>query len=395
MSALATIDHSRSQLATRPILSREMITIEQEQRAIIGEYVQSQMIEGVDFGTIPGTKKKSLYKPGAEKLTSLFHCMPRFTILEQTEDFKAGFFYYKFKCEIETMQGAVVSEGFGSCNSLESRYRYRNDERKCPECGKPAIRKSKFAPRDRPNDPPGFYCHDKQGGCGANFQHDDESIIHQVVGKIENPDRADVANTCLKMGKKRALVDAALSLSRCSDLFTQDVEDDLPDGSNGADGPPPSQNGAKGKNGQSAPRVDAKQSAKDSAEMVKGIKDWKGDPSKFWANLEPHLGNLTPQDRDTVMAAWSAKYPPSSGSVSSPDATSSAQLADVMIKSTNGCKSLDDLDTFGKMAAQNLPKLTAADKQRVIDAGKLRRDILAQEAKARDEFGPGATEDGE
>jgi len=40
-----------------------------------------------------------------------------------------------------------------------------------------------------------------------------------------NMETAELSNTLLKMAKKRALVDATLSATRSSDLFTQDIED--------------------------------------------------------------------------------------------------------------------------------------------------------------------------
>jgi hypothetical protein len=42
---------------------------------------------------------------------------------------------------------------------------------------------------------------------------------------VENEDIADVFNTVLKMGKKRAFVDAVLSATAASDIFTQDIEE--------------------------------------------------------------------------------------------------------------------------------------------------------------------------
>ncbi|MEC2076308.1 hypothetical protein [Metabacillus fastidiosus] len=44
----------------------------------------------------------------------------------------------------------------------------------------------------------------------ASFQHQDSYTI---------------VNTVLKMAKKRALIDAVLSATRASGLFTQDIED--------------------------------------------------------------------------------------------------------------------------------------------------------------------------
>jgi hypothetical protein len=43
--------------------------------------------------------------------------------------------------------------------------------------------------------------------------------------KWTRPNPADVANTVLKMAKKRALVDAVLTVLGASDIFTQDIED--------------------------------------------------------------------------------------------------------------------------------------------------------------------------
>ena len=43
--------------------------------------------------------------------------------------------------------------------------------------------------------------------------------------KVENDNPADCYNTVLKMAKKRALVDAVLTATAASDIFTQDLED--------------------------------------------------------------------------------------------------------------------------------------------------------------------------
>ena len=43
--------------------------------------------------------------------------------------------------------------------------------------------------------------------------------------KVETDNPADHYNTVLKMAKKRALVDAVLTTTAASDIFTQDLED--------------------------------------------------------------------------------------------------------------------------------------------------------------------------
>lgn len=226
----ALVDARPQAVATRserPLVMAEALKQEAEQRQLLGQYVRDQMKPGEDYGAVVEGGKPGLLKPGAEKLTSLFRCVPQFKEVEIVRDHAKPFYYFEFKCELVSIDtGQVVAEGFGSANSRESKWRYRNADRTCPNCGKATIKKSKNAPRDNPDAVPGWYCWSKIGGCGAQFEANDADITSQVAGKIENPDVADSANTVLKIAKKRSHVDAALGLARCSDLFSQDTEDD-------------------------------------------------------------------------------------------------------------------------------------------------------------------------
>lgn len=205
--------------AGRAAITPQALEFEAGQRKLLGEYVRSQMIDGTDYGVIPGTDRKTLLKPGAEKLCGLFHCVAEYTLEDKTEDWERGLFNYRFSCHIVSPSGGVVAEGVGSCSSFEKKYRWRAAERVCPSCGKAAIIKGKAEYGG------GYLCWAKRDGCGAKFGDNDPQITNQAVGQVENPDRADLTNTILKMAKKRALIDAAISLARCSDLFTQDVDE--------------------------------------------------------------------------------------------------------------------------------------------------------------------------
>lgn len=185
------------------------------------EFVRRAMKPGVDFGTIPGTSKPTLLKPGAERLTTYFGLTPRFVTVKEVEDWSGQlsggepFFYYWFRCQL--WRGDIlVAEADGSCNSHEKKYRYRQGERLCPKCGKATIRKSKDQ---------GWYCWAKLGGCGAKFKDGDQTIEGQQAGQVLNPDIADQANTILKMAQKRALIAATLMAVNASEFFTQDLED--------------------------------------------------------------------------------------------------------------------------------------------------------------------------
>jgi hypothetical protein len=183
--------------------------------------IQSTLIEGHDYGTIPGTNKPTLLKPGAEKITKLVGCADTYEEIHVIRDWDRPLFAYEIKCQLISLAtGQVVAEGLGECNSYEAKYRWRQAERTCPTCQEEgAVIKGKAQYGG------GWLCWQKKGGCGAKFLDGDPQIESQSVDRIENPDVFDQVNTFLKMAKKRALVDAALSVGRLSDLFTQDLED--------------------------------------------------------------------------------------------------------------------------------------------------------------------------
>src|SRR5207302_11216998 len=138
--------------------------------------------------------------------------------LQVTENWDTGLFDYTIHCAL-SRNGLVRGVGVGSCSSYESKYRYRDAQRKCPKCDQETIIKGKEEFGG------GWLCWTKRGGCGAKFADQAPEIAGQVVGKITNPDMADVKNTILKMAKKRAKIDATLAATRSSGRFTQDVED--------------------------------------------------------------------------------------------------------------------------------------------------------------------------
>jgi len=124
--------------------------------------VMSTLEEGQDFGRVVNIPKPILFKSGAEKLMMLMGLRTEFDIIDSTRDFEKGFFQYQVKCRV--LRGdIIITEGFGSCNTMERRYR--------------------------------------------------------------NQDPYTLDNTVLKMAKKRALVDAALHVGSLSSVVTQDLED--------------------------------------------------------------------------------------------------------------------------------------------------------------------------
>lgn len=127
-------------------------------------FVDDVMVKGVDYGLIDGFSKPTLLKPGAEKLCDVFGFSKTADVVNRIEDWEKGIFAYEVKMTLIRKDNKIIeAEGLGSCNSKEASFR----------------------------------------------QQDAYSIV----------------NTILKMAKKRALIDAVLSATRSSGIFTQDIED--------------------------------------------------------------------------------------------------------------------------------------------------------------------------
>jgi predicted RNA-binding Zn-ribbon protein involved in translation (DUF1610 family) len=184
----------------------------------IRTFILNEFKKDVDFGVIPGTGgKNTLLQPGAQKTVMFFNAAPDHAITPH--ELGDGHVEYVVVTRlIHRGTGTCIGSGVGSCSTMEKKYRYRDTNRKCPKCGKEAIFRSKQAQG-------GWYCWAKKDGCGAQFKEGDPAIAGQAISRAENPDIYEVRNTVLKIGVKRSLVAAALSLGCLSELFTQDIEE--------------------------------------------------------------------------------------------------------------------------------------------------------------------------
>jgi len=136
--------------------------------------IRNTLLPNHDYGVIPGADKPTLLKPGAEKILMLLGLSSEYELIQQVEDYEKGFFAYTVRCVL-SRNGLKITEGVGHANTRERRYTVVKDKSK------------------EPRDP------------------------------------FSLANTVLKMAKKRALVDAALTVASLSDIFTQDLEDLIED----------------------------------------------------------------------------------------------------------------------------------------------------------------------
>ena len=186
---------------------------------MLRQIMASVMKKGEHYGIIPGCgKKPSLLKPGAEAISSTFQLCPKYDI--NKVEMGDGHREYEIICNLYTPGGGFVGSGVGACSTMEGKFRFRKAGHKCPECGK-----EETIIKGKQQYGGGWVCFNKKGGCGAKFQDGDERIENQDIGRVEHDNPADYYNTVLKMGKKRAFVDAVLTATGASDIFTQDIEE--------------------------------------------------------------------------------------------------------------------------------------------------------------------------
>jgi len=189
-----------------------------KQIALIQDIMKNAMKDNEHYGVIPGTAKPTLLKAGAEKLGLTFRLEPEYQIYEQF--LEKNHYYCRVQCTLKhILTGQRWGDGVGSCSTMETKYKYRSQNRICPKCNQETIIQGKAEYGG------GFLCWAKRGGCGAKFPDGDVEIVNQKIGRVENEDLADQYNTILKMAKKRAHVDAMLTATAASDIFTQDIEE--------------------------------------------------------------------------------------------------------------------------------------------------------------------------
>lgn len=181
------------------------------------------------YGTIPGCgDKPTLLKPGAEKLAMTFRLAPEYDILER--DLGGEHREYRVTARlVSILTGVFVGAGVGLCSTMEGKYRFRTGEGEVTSVPVPKAywdtRKSDAAAAARILRTTA----NAAGLEGTKFgtKKDDSGrwMISTHGERVEHDNPADYYNTVLKMAKKRALVDAVLTSTAASDIFTQDVED--------------------------------------------------------------------------------------------------------------------------------------------------------------------------
>jgi hypothetical protein len=182
---------------------RPRIIMEPAEAADLDNQLRSMMKailrEGTDYGTIPGTPKPSLWKPGAEKLLQWFGFGHEIVKAETERNDDGSRLGVTYRCTVtkEMPDGRKVTvatcEGYAGYDE-DSFFVTEQDARRKAETAE-----RKWAAKDR---------------------------RQPVSAKWENAVEYRAPwNSVIKMAQKRSLVGAALQATSASTLFTQDLED--------------------------------------------------------------------------------------------------------------------------------------------------------------------------
>ena len=160
---------------------------------LVQEVMQGIMKRETHYGTIPGTQKPTLYKPGAEVLCVTFRVAQEYKI----EDLSIqGVARYRITCVgRHQLTGVALGEGVGECSSSEEKYKWR-----------------------------GVICKAELDATPENLRRKKYYKNGNTVDQVRT-EPADLANTILKMACKRAMIAMTLNVTAASDIFTQDIED--------------------------------------------------------------------------------------------------------------------------------------------------------------------------
>lgn len=185
------------------------------------------MQDKVHFGLVPGCgDKPALLKAGAEKLAMMFRLIPEFKI--NRIDLADGHREYEIVCTLRHQSGWAAGQGVGTCSTMESKYRYRGAELTLTDVAVPSAYWGQRGSKER-------YPDELVKALGGEYEPKQLAVQKTENGwfigikgeKKANPDIADTYNTVLKMGKKRALVDAVITATAASDIFTQDIDETI------------------------------------------------------------------------------------------------------------------------------------------------------------------------
>ena len=229
---------------------------------LIQEVMKNVMKPETHYGKIPGCDKPTLFKAGSEVLLTTFMIGTRVEVQDMSTD---DCFRYRVKVVgFHHPTGTILGEGVGECSTNETKYKWRRTYIEEEFNDTPETRRK--------------YTYYKSGNNGPVYKN-----------MLVRTEPADLANTVLKMAKKRAQIDFTLTALGASDIFTQDIEDLPPDVARSVDGGKPDEDSA----GEpiSHPDLDAATTVQELSQAMNNIP--KDERAKYMPYYNKRKGELS------------------------------------------------------------------------------------------------------
>ena len=165
-------------------ISPQYVENAKQSLALLQTMVKSSLIEGRDYGSVPGIPGRFLFDPGASQVISAFNCHPGERKIIHLIDSDEKIAVIVEVPIINNRTQMQVGSGVGAASTLETKHKYR-----------------------WVSDP-------------VNWGYSEETIPtlrkkqddNRTMYRINNPEHGELLNTIIKMASKRAEVDACETL---------------------------------------------------------------------------------------------------------------------------------------------------------------------------------------
>lgn len=160
--------------------------------------------DGADYGVIPGTKNRSLFQTGAEKLALCFGLTVTAYCVEKQEDWTTGFFRYTFKATA-AFKGHTIRETTRTCHTREKKYAYVWVTRSAPS---PEVQKTMLEKM--------------QARWGSEWVNKQKTKVWQE--RKDNPDPWSLQFVVEAMAQKRAKVAVVKEALAATGYFSKEID---------------------------------------------------------------------------------------------------------------------------------------------------------------------------
>lgn len=197
----------------KPQLSvAEALERERQLMSIIGSLLKpttqdkygNVQFDGADYGVIPGTKNRSLFQTGAEKLALCFGLTVTAFCTDKQEDWTTGFFRYTFKATA-SFKGHVIREVVRTCHTREKKYAYVWVTRPAPA---PDVQKTMIE--------------EMQARWGSEWVNKQKVKVWQE--RKDNPDPWSLQFVVEAMAQKRAKVAVVKEALAATGYFSREID---------------------------------------------------------------------------------------------------------------------------------------------------------------------------